>query len=91
MRRFDFDARSGVTIDGWKGVAVNQVEVDVLLWRTATASQGGNCVQVATAYESIAVRNSREPHGPVLLFTRAEWSAFVDGVRRGEFDEFAES
>jgi hypothetical protein len=34
----------------------------------------------------VAVRDSKEPTGPALLFTAAEWSAFVDGARSGEFD-----
>ncbi|HKT05478.1 MAG TPA: DUF397 domain-containing protein, partial [Rugosimonospora sp.] len=32
------------------------------------------------------VRDSKDPHGPVLEFTAAEWSAFVDGAKGGEFD-----
>jgi hypothetical protein len=34
----------------------------------------------------IAVRDSKQPDGPALLFTLAEWDAFVGGVRDGEFD-----
>ncbi|MCU1661421.1 MAG: hypothetical protein JWR58_1486 [Pseudonocardia sp.] len=32
-----------------------------------------------------AVRNSHHPAGPALVFTRAEWLAFLAGVERGEF------
>ena len=46
-----------------------------------------NCVEVALlALESVAVRDSKDPSGPVLVFTRAEWIAFVRGVAAGEFD-----
>lgn len=38
----------------------------------------------------IAVRNSRHPTGPTLIYTRAEISAFIRGVRGGEFDDLAE-
>jgi hypothetical protein len=47
---------------------------------------GGNCVEVAfLADGDVAVRNSRDPGGPALVFTRAEWDAFLDGARDGEF------
>jgi len=49
----------------------------------------GNCVEVSDQPGGgIGVRNSREPQGPVLTFTPAEWAAFLDGVRLGEFDDF---
>jgi hypothetical protein len=48
----------------------------------------GNCVEVARlAGGEIAVRNSRHLDGPVLIFTRAEWDAFISCARRGEFGE----
>ena len=37
----------------------------------------------------IAVRNSRHPSGPALVYTRAEISAFMAGVKDGEFDDLA--
>ena len=47
---------------------------------------GGNCVEVAFLDGGeVAVRNSRVPDGPALVFTRAEWDAFVSGARDGEF------
>jgi Domain of unknown function (DUF397) len=47
---------------------------------------GGNCVEVAFLADGrIAVRNSRYPSGPALIFTRAEWDAFLGGAREGEF------
>lgn len=47
---------------------------------------GGNCVEVAfLADGEIAMRNSRDPVGPALVFTRAEWDAFLAGARDGEF------
>jgi hypothetical protein len=47
---------------------------------------GGNCVEVAfLAGGEIAMRNSRHPSGPALIFTRAEWDAFLGGARDGEF------
>jgi hypothetical protein len=51
---------------------------------------GGNCVEVAfLAGGQVAVRNSRHAAGPALVFTAAEWDAFLCGVRGGEFDPSA--
>ncbi len=38
-----------------------------------------------------SVRNSRHPGGPVLIFTRAEMAAFIQGAKEGEFDEMTGS
>jgi hypothetical protein len=47
---------------------------------------GGNCVEVAFLDGGeIAMRNSRHPDGPALIFTRGEWDAFIGGARDGEF------
>jgi hypothetical protein len=46
----------------------------------------GNCVEVALLGGQVAVRDSKNQLGPVLLFTLAEWAAFIEGVRDGEFN-----
>lgn len=44
------------------------------------------CVEVSTLdTEYIGVRNSRDPH-TIASFDRAEWQAFIDGVKAGDFD-----
>ena len=59
-------------------------------WRKARRSvNNGACVEVAGLAEDMRVRDSRNPSGPVLAFTVAEWEAFVGGVRKGEFDTAA--
>jgi hypothetical protein len=46
----------------------------------------GNCVEVAPVRDGgVAVRNSRHPDGPALVFTAAEWDAFLSGALDGEF------
>jgi hypothetical protein len=58
-------------------------------WRKSSYSGngGGNCVEVASlAGGMVAVRDSKDPDGPKLVFTPAEWEAFTAGVRDGEFD-----
>ncbi len=62
-----------------------------LRWRKSSASNpSGNCVELAElAGGDIAVRNSRHPTGPTIVYTRAEIAAFITGVRSGEFDDLA--
>jgi len=58
-------------------------------WRKSQASNpSGCCVEVAELPDgAIAVRNSRHPSGPALVYTRAEVAAFLTGVKNGEFDD----
>ena len=53
---------------------------------------GGNCVELAhLPGGDVAVRHSRHPLGLALVFTAAEWDAFLAGARDGEFDRQARS
>lgn len=54
----------------------------------SNGSGGNQCVQVFMASHAgtTFVRNSRHPAGQMLSFTPAEWQAFIDGVKSGEFD-----
>ena len=58
-----------------------------LEWRKASASAAnGNCVELAVLPEGgVAVRDSKDPQGPMLRFTSAEWAAFAGGMAAGEF------
>jgi hypothetical protein len=58
------------------------------LWRKSRHSNPeGNCVELAALPDgSVAVRNSRHPEGPALVYTSAEITAFVRGVKDGDFD-----
>jgi hypothetical protein len=56
-------------------------------WKKSSRSgAGNNCVEVADLDGGRAVRDSKNPTGPALMVTVAEWSAFTAGVRAGEFD-----
>jgi hypothetical protein len=53
-------------------------------WRKSSFSGGGNCVEVARNLPGIvAVRDSKNPHGPALVISRAGWAAFTDSVKAG--------
>ena len=55
-------------------------------WKSSLSGAAGNCVEVAALDSGeFAVRNSHHPAGPALVFTRAEWLAFLGGVERGVF------
>jgi hypothetical protein len=58
-------------------------------WRKSRLSNpSGSCVEVGELPAgAIAVRNSRHPSGPALVYPRAEVAAFLTGVKNGEFDD----
>jgi Domain of unknown function (DUF397) len=59
-----------------------------LNWRKAQLSvNNGQCIELARAEGMIAIRDSKNPSGPVLRYTRAEFHAFLDGAKNGEFDD----
>ena len=72
------NARSGMSASHLNGIT----------WVKSRRSgpTGGNCVEVAfLAGGEVAMRNSRDPEGPALIFSAAEWDAFLGGAADGEF------
>ncbi len=67
-------------------MASTRLDVSRLPWRTAKKNGNSGCVEVAPAH-LIAVRDSKDRNGAVLLYTPQEWEAFLDGVKKGEFDD----
>jgi Domain of unknown function (DUF397) len=82
------------------------MDLSVAQWRKSSFSgdNGGNCVEIAELEQVIhgpdhkaghgrliAVRDSKDPDGPKLFFTLAEWTAFLQGVHAGEFAVTPES
>ena len=72
----------------YNGMPATRVEAG---WRKSSYSNSqGNCVEFAQLADgSVAVRNSRFPAGPALVYTRAEISALLAGAKDGEFDDLA--
>ena len=64
------------------GACIEVAEV----WRKSSYSgtNGGNCIEVArTLPAAVAVRDSKDPDGPKLIFTPADWAAFTTAIRTG--------
>lgn len=58
------------------------------IWRKSSYSgqNGGNCIEVADGFPgAVPVRDSKDPHGPALVFAADAWSAFVAEVRADSF------
>ncbi|MEI5008054.1 DUF397 domain-containing protein [Streptomyces sp. NPDC087659] len=64
-------------------------ELNRVTWiKSSHSNATGNCVELAALPDGqVAVRNSRDPQGPALVYTRDEVEAFVAGARGGEFDD----
>ena len=64
-------------------------QLDRAVWKKSSRSNGNggnNCVEIAFLDNIVAVRHSKNPTGPALIFTPSEWDAFVAGTKNGEFD-----
>jgi hypothetical protein len=64
------------------------MDVTSAVWRKSSYSgtNGGNCVEVGRVSKSVAVRDSKDPHGPVLSIHPDAWREFTDQVKDGAFD-----
>ena len=64
-------------------------ELHDVTWKKSRHSNSqGACVELAgLPGGGIALRNSRDPHGPALIYTPAEIDAFIRGAKDGEFDD----
>lgn len=60
---------------------------DSLAWRKSSLSNSVGCLEFAADRDLVLVRDSKDRGGPVLSFSPREWQSFVDGARRGEFDD----
>ncbi|OJF16025.1 DUF397 domain-containing protein [Couchioplanes caeruleus] len=63
--------------------------LNAAVWKKSSRSNGNggnNCVEVAVLDTAVAVRDSKNPSGPALVFEPARWNEFVNSVQNGEFD-----
>jgi hypothetical protein len=56
-----------------------------ITWRTSSYSgnNGGQCIEVGAAGHVVAVRDSDDPHGPVLAFEPQDWRRFTSRIKNG--------
>jgi Domain of unknown function (DUF397) len=77
------DLAPKVAVTPRNGIQASLLEAN---WHKSSFSgPNGDCVEAAELPAGVAVRNSRFPDGPALLFTESEWDAFVRGVKGNEF------
>jgi Domain of unknown function (DUF397) len=65
---------------------VRTIDLNVVKWRKSSYSNsdGGACVEVSDDLAVVVpVRDSKTPHGPVLVFPAGDWSSFVVAVKSG--------
>lgn len=87
MRREGGEDGRGMETDRSGRSTASDAERASLVWVKARLSTSyGQCVQIASAADGIAMRDSKDPDGPILLYTRAEFKEFIDGARNGDFD-----
>lgn len=67
---------------------MSTIDLTSTTWRKSSRSNAQmNCVEIAElGGGNRAVRDSKNPSGPALICTPAEWVAFTAGIRTGEFD-----
>jgi hypothetical protein len=60
-----------------------KIDLSGARWRTSSRSNGGgDCVEIADNLPGVvAVRDSKDPAGPTLIFTPETWRGFLDAVR----------
>lgn len=56
-------------------------------WLKSSACNESDCLEVRGQMGSVEMRASQSPDGPVLRFTSAQWSVFLEQIRDGEFDD----
>lgn len=62
-------------------------DLSTAVWRKSSFSDaGGNCVEIASLPDAVAVRDSKNPHPEALLFSRTAAPAWIEHCKAGKFD-----
>lgn len=65
---------------------MTSVDLSRASWKKSTRSSGnGQCVEVADLADAVALRDSKDPTGPTLVFRREDWTSFLAGAKYGHF------
>ncbi|MEV5598874.1 DUF397 domain-containing protein [Streptomyces sp. NPDC052496] len=59
-------------------------DLSAVRWRKSSYSNtnGGNCIEITEDFPgTVPVRDSKTPHGPILTFPSASWTAFIDSLK----------
>jgi hypothetical protein len=73
--------------NAYNGIPAGQLPSTTAWKKSGRSNPSGNCVEVAPLPNGeFAVRNSRDPEGPALVYTQAEMVAFIEGAKDGDFD-----
>lgn len=60
------------------------------MWiKSSKSHAAGQCVEQQEVPDGVMVRDSKNPDGPALFFTHAEYAAWLEGAKAGEFDHLA--
>ncbi|MFB6779685.1 DUF397 domain-containing protein [Streptomyces sp. NPDC056352] len=69
---------------------MRSIDLSVVNWRKSSHSNsdGGACVEVCDEFATVVpVRDSKVPHGPVLVFPAGGWTSFVSAIRNGQLSD----
>ncbi|WP_282777311.1 MULTISPECIES: DUF397 domain-containing protein [unclassified Nocardia] len=64
--------------------------MDDLAWRKSSFTDRETCVEVAATKHLVLIRNSNAPEAGTVAFDRAEFTAWLQGCKAGEFDDLAD-
>ena len=72
-------------------ITLTETERSAVFWLKAQASGATGCVEIGSTVDKVAMRDSKDPDGPILVYTPTEFSAFLEGAQNGEFDHLVRS
>jgi hypothetical protein len=62
------------------------VDLSQAVWRKSSWSEANGCVEVAFVEDQVALRDSKDRDGPVLVFSTQEWASLLGRIRSGELE-----